>query len=318
MNKLEKKKKITWRKVWLQRELILMSIPLVLYKILFSYVPITGWAMAFQKFKPSIRSMWEQEWVGFEHFAKLLNKNDLFGEVFLRSVRNTFGQSILTLALGYFCAIGLSLLINEVRNRGFKRIVQNIFYLPHFLSWIIATGMIATALSMPSSGGFINSVLMNLNLISEPIAFLQKPEYFWGIVAGGHLWKELGWNTIIYLAAMTAIDPSLYEAAEIDGANRYHKMWHITLPCIKSTVMILLIMSTGQLLEAGFEIQYFLGGTVTASTAQTIDIFVLQYGLQLHNYSLATVAGILKTGVSIVFVFFANWLAGRLGSDKLI
>ncbi|WMC93322.1 ABC transporter permease [Kineothrix sp. MB12-C1] len=293
-----------------------MSVPLVLYMLFFSYYPLTGWSMAFQNYKPQIRSIWEQEWVGFANFTKLFQ--GLYGEQFLRSVRNTFGQSLLTLVLGTFCAIGLSLLINEVRHMGFKRIVQNISYLPHFLSWIIATGMIATALSLPSSGGIINTVLMNLNIISEPIAFLQKPEYFWWIVAFGNLWKSLGWNTIIYLAAMTAIDPSLYEAADIDGANRYQKMCWITLPSIKPTIVILLIMATGQLLQSGFELQYFLGGSVTAEMAENIDIFVLKYGIQLRDYSLATVAGIMKTGVSFVFVFAANYLAGKLGSEKLI
>lgn len=300
----------------LQWQLIAMSVPLLLYKILFAYVPISGWSMAFQKYKPQIRNMWDQQWVGFDNFKKLFT--GVNGERFLRDVRNTFMQSLLTLILGYVFAIILALLLNEVKNKGFLRVVQNITYMPHFLSWIIVTGMVATMLSLPSSGGVLNIVLMNLHIIKEPIHFLAHPNYFWGIVAGSHLWKELGWNTIIYLAAMTSIDPSLYEAADIDGANRYRKMWNVTLPCLKPTIVILIIMSTGYILEAGFEIQYFLGGTVTVRTAETIDIFVLKYGLQLHDYSLATVAGILKTGVSITIVGLANFIAGRLGAEKLI
>lgn len=310
------KKKSFFRTIFLQRELIIMSVPLLLYKILFSYVPITGWTMAFQNYKPAVRNMWDQQWVGFDNFIKLFS--GINGERFLRDIRNTLAQSALTLVLGFFLTITLALLLNEVKGTIFKRIVQNITYMPHFLSWIIVAGLVSTMLAVPASGGIINQILMALHLIEEPILFLSKPEYFWGIVAGSHLWKELGWNTIIYIAAMTAIDPSLYEAANIDGANRYQKMWHITLPCIKPTIVILLIMNIGYILEAGFEVQYFLGNGLVVETAETIDIFVLRYGIQLSNYSLATVAGIFKTVVSVSLIATANFVAGRLGEEKLI
>ncbi|MDR1687208.1 MAG: ABC transporter permease subunit [Clostridiales bacterium] len=293
-----------------------MSVPFLLYRILFSYVPLTGWTMAFQNYKPQIRNMWDQQWVGFDNFENLIS--GVTSNQFWRDFRNTLGQSVLTLILGYVCAIVLSLLLNEVKNVPFKRIIQNITYMPHFLSWIVVTGLVSTMLALPTSGGIINVVLMKLGFISEPVLFLNDASKFWGIVAGSHLWKELGWNTIIYLAAMTAIDPTLYEAAEMDGANRYHKMWHITLPSIRPTIVILLIMSTGYLLESGFEIQYFLGRGVNAKWAETIDIFVLRYGISQSQYHLATVAGILKTGISVIVVGFVNFIAGRLGSDKLI
>ena len=312
------KYKITWKRIVRQRELIFMSVPLLFYILFFAYYPLRGWTMAFQNFKPQIRNMWEQEWVGLKHFEALLNWTTLFGERFYRAVRNTLGQSIYTLVLGTVCAIALSLLLNEVRTIGFKRIIQNVSYLPHFLSWVIATSLIAGALALPSTGGIINIVLTNLGIIKEPIMFLQKPEYFWHIVAWGNLWKSLGWNTIIYLAAMTAINPEYYEAAEIDGAGRWRKMWHITLPSIKPTIVILLIMSTGHLLSSGFELQYLLGTTILAPTAENIDVYVLRYGIQQGNYSLATVAGIIKTVFSFFMVFSVNWIAGRLGSDKLV
>lgn len=305
-----------WGTIISQRELIIMSVPLLLYKILFSYVPITGWTMAFQNFKPAIKNTFDQQWVGFDNFVKLFT--GINGERFIRDIRNTLAQSFLTLLIGYIGSIILALLLNEVKNIGFKRVVQNITYMPHFLSWIIVAGLVSTALSFPSSGGIVNTVLMQLHIINEPIQFLANPNYFWGVVAGSHLWKELGWNTIIYLAAMTAIDSALYEAADMDGANRYRKMWNITLPSIKPTIIILLIMSIGWLLEAGFEIQYFLGNGVVVEKAETIDIFVLKYGIQLGNYSLATVAGIFKTGVSIIMIASANFIAGRLGEEKLI
>ncbi len=305
-----------WGTVLAQRELVIMSVPILLYKILFSYVPITGWTMAFQNFKPAIRSVWKQKWVGFDNFVKLFS--GLNGERFIRDIFNTLGQSFVTLITSYIFAILLALLLNEIKSTGFKRIVQNISYMPHFLSWIIVTGMVSIMLSVPTSGGIINDVMMRLNLIKEPIMFLAEPKYFWGIVAGSHLWKELGWNTIIYLAAMTAIDPSLYEAAVMDGANRYQKMLHITLPGIKSTIVVLLIMSIGWILEAGFEIQYFLGNGLVVDQAETIDIFVLKFGLQMGNYSLATVAGIFKTVVSIIMISVANFVSGKLGEEKLI
>jgi len=310
--------KITWKRIVRQRELIYMSVPLVFYILFFAYYPLKGWTMAFQRYRPQIRSVWEQEWVGFMWFQRLLDWNTLFGERFYRSIRNTLGQSIYTLLLGTFCAIALSLLLNEVRNIGFKRIVQNISYLPHFLSWVIATSLIATALALPQTGGIINIVLLNLGIIKEPILFLQKPDYFWSVVAFGNLWKSLGWNTIIYLAAMTAINPEYYEAAEIDGANRWRKMWHVTLPTIRPTIVILLIISTGHLLSSGFELQWLLGTTILAPRAENIDIYILRYGLQDGNYSLATVAGMMKTVFSFFMVFTVNWIAGKLGSDRLV
>ncbi len=266
-----KKRKSVWNTIVAQHELIIMSVPLLLYKILFSYVPIAGWAMAFQDYKPSIRSFWKQKWVGFDNFVNLFT--GLNGERFLRDLKNTLGQSFLTLLLGYIGAISLALLLNEVKNTTFKKIVQNITYMPHFLSWVIVTGLVSTMLAIPTSGGIINDVLIRLGLIDEPIMFLSEPKYFWWIVAFSNLWKEMGWNTIIYLAAMTSIDPTLYEAAVIDGANRYQKMWHITLPGIKSTIVVLLIMNIGHLLEAGFEIQYFLGNGLVVEKAR-LSIFL--------------------------------------------
>jgi len=316
MPALTKKKMSIWRMIISQRELILMSVPLLLYKILFSYVPLVGWTMAFQNYKPSVRSILKQQWVGFDNFVKLFT--GINGERFIRDVRNTLAQSALTLVLSFICTITLALLLNEVKNIKFKRVVQNIIYMPHFLSWIIVAGLVSTALAIPSSGGIINQVLMKLNIIDEPIMFLSNPDYFWGIVAGSHIWKELGWNTIIYMAAMTAIDPELYESADIDGANRYQKMWNITLPGIKPTIIILLIINIGYMLEAGFEIQYFLGNGLVVEKAETIDIFVLKYGIQMSNYSLATVAGIFKSVVSILLISVANFISGRLGEERLI
>ena len=293
-----------------QRQLIFMSLPLVLYVILFSYVPIWGWTMAFQNFKPS-RSFFQQEWVGMRWFRFLFNDPG-----FLRVLRNTLAMSLINMALGYVTAIVFALFLNELKNIGFKRVVQTVSYLPHFLSWIIVTGLVATMLSVEN--GAVNDMLMALKIIKEPVLFLSRPNYFWGIVGATYVWKEVGWNTIIYLAAMAGIDPTLYEAAEIDGCNRYHKMLHITLPGIRATIIILLIMSIGHILDAGFELQYLLRNGLIQDVAETIDIYVLEYGIKMSNFSLATAAGMFKNLVNITLIFLANWIARRSGESRLI
>jgi len=307
--KKRKQQQITWSLIKSQRQLIFMSVPLLAYIILFAYVPVWGWTMAFQNYKPA-RSFGQQEWVGFKQFKFLFTDDS-----FLRVLRNTLGMSIINLVLGFVTAIALALLLNEIKNIFWKRTVQTISYLPHFLSWIIVTGIVATSLA---SDGIINDVLMRLHLIKEPILWLSEGKYFWGVVGASHVWKEVGWNTIIYLAAMAAIDPSLYEAADIDGASRYRKMLHVTLPGIKPTIVILLIMSIGHILEAGFEVQYLLGNGLMVDWAETIDIFVLKYGIAQGNYSLATAGGIFKTVVSVTMLLLANWTAKRLGEERLL
>lgn len=293
-----------------QRQLMFMSLPIVAYILVFSYYPIWGWVMAFQNYSPA-KNFSQQEWVGLKHFKFLLTD-----DAFLNVLRNTIAMSVINMVLGFATAIIFAILLNEIKNKFYKRTIQTISYLPHFLSWIIVTGIVASSLSV--DGGIVNVVLMKLNIIQEPIMWLSVPEYFWGIVGASHVWKEVGWNAIIYLAAITSIDPSLYEAAEIDGANRYKKMLYVTLPGIKSIVIILLIMNMGWILEAGFEVQYLLGNGVVVDWSQTIDIFVLKYGLQIGNYSLATAAGIFKTVVSITLIFAANSISKRLGEDRLI
>jgi putative aldouronate transport system permease protein len=309
-NKKKKKQPITWRLIKNQNQLIWMSVPLLLYIMLFAYYPVWGWTMAFQNYKPA-KSFGEQEWVGFKQFKFLFTDDN-----FIRVLRNTFAMGLINLILGFVTAIVLALLLNEIKKIFWKRTVQTISYLPHFLSWIIVTGIVATSLSI--NDGIVNIVLMKLHLIKDPILWLSEGKYFWGIVGASHVWKEVGWNTIIYLAAIASIDPALYEAAEIDGASRYKKMRFVTLPGIKATIVILMIMSIGHVLEAGFEVQYLLGNGLVVDWAETIDIFVLKYGLAQGNYSLATAAGIFKTVVSITLLLMANGISTRLGEERLL
>lgn len=302
--------RIFWHKVVSQRQLIFMSFPFLIHLFIFAYSPIWGWLMAFQNYKP-MKSFFEQEWVGLQQFKFLF-----FDEGFLRVLRNTIAMSMINMTLGFITAITLAVLLNEIKNVLFKRSVQTISYLPHFLSWIIVTGLVANCLS--TENGIVNVVLMKLRLIEEPVLWLSKGEYFWWIIGFTYVWKEVGWNTIIYLAAMAAIDPALYEAAEVDGATRFQKIIHITLPGIKSTFMVLLIMAIGNTLNAGFEMQYLLGNPQVIDWSETIDIFTLKYGIQIGNYSLATAAGMFKSVVNITLLFMANHLAKRLGEERLI
>lgn len=300
-----------WRRMVRQRQLIMMSFPMLIYIIIFAYVPIWGWITAFQQYKPGF-SLFNQQWVGFDQFRFLFEN-----EGFLRVLRNTLAMSIISLVLSFVTAIGLAVLLNEIRQTGIKRTIQTISYLPHFLSWIIVTGIVATSLS--TEDGIVNIVLMKLGFISEPVLWLGEGKYFWGIVGLSNVWKELGWNTIIYLAAIASVDPSLYEAADMDGASRYRKIWHITLPGIKPVIVILLILNIGWILNGGgFEIQYFLGSGQVLDWSETIDIFVLKYGLRIGNYSLGVAAGIFKTVVSVVLLILANMIAKRLGEERLV
>ncbi|MDR0399992.1 MAG: ABC transporter permease subunit [Treponema sp.] len=302
--------KTFFEKIIIQRQLVFMSLPLVLYVILFSYVPLWGWTMAFQNFRPA-RTFWNQEWTGLRWFTFLFRD-----QVFLRDIRNSICMSLINTTLGFITAITFALLLNELKKVLFKRFVQTVSYLPHFLSWIIVTGLVSNMLSVDS--GAINEVLMALGFIKEPLLWLGIPKYFWGIIGATYVWKEVGWNTIIYLAAIVGIDPTLYEAAEIDGCNRYRKMWHITLPGIKPTIIILLIMSIGRILDAGFEMQYLLRNGLIQDVSDTIDIFVLEFGFRNNNFSLATAAGMFKNVVNVTLIFLANWIAKKAGEERLI
>lgn len=303
-------KKSKWQLLMKQKALIWMSVPFVLYIILFRYVPLWGWTMAFQNYKPS-RSFFQQTWVGMKFFKELFQSRE-----FLLSLRNTIGMSLISTALGYISAIIIAVFLNEVRSIGAKRFVQTVSYLPHFLSWIIVTGLVANVLSVED--GVINNILLKFNLIDAPIQFLSVPRYFWHIIGWTYVWKEVGWNTIVYLGAMTAIDPCLYEAAQIDGCGRLRKIWHITLPGIKPTIIIMMIMSAGHILDSNFEMPYLLQNGMIQDVAETIDIYVLKYGFKLFNFSLATAAGIFKNAVNIILLLIANTIAKRSGEERLI
>lgn len=297
------------KKLKSQKVLIFMAIPFVIYIIIFNYVPLIGWITAFQKYKPRTGIL-HSEFVGLDQFKFLFRD-----KVFLQTIRNTLAMGALNLIFGTVTPIIFAILLSEFRfNRG-KKVVQTISYLPHFLSMIIVTGLVFDVLGMEN--GMVNDFLVGIGVIDKPIQFLADPKYFWGIVTVTNIWKELGWNSIIYLAAITSIDPGLYEAASIDGAGRMSKIWNITLPGIRPTIVILLIMNVGNVLNVGFELQYLLGNGLVQSVAQTIDIYVLKFGISKHNYSVGTAAGIFKSLVSIILVAIANTTAKVMGEESM-
>jgi putative aldouronate transport system permease protein len=264
--------------------------------------------MAFQNFKAQ-NGLFGSEFIFLDKF-KFLFTHDKF----LLDVRNTLAMGVINLVTSFLMAIIFAILLNEVRSRGGKRVVQTISYLPHFLSWIIVTAIVHDALS---NSGVVNELLMNIGLLEKPINFFAETEYFWGIVAFSNVWKETGWNAIIYLAAITSIDQNLYEASAIDGAGRWARIRYITLPSIRPTIMILLLINIGNVLNAGFEIQYLLGNGMIQSVSETIDIYVLNWGISENDFALGTAAGIFKSVVSIILVVGANYMAKRSGDEKL-
>ncbi|MDO5436177.1 MAG: ABC transporter permease subunit [Clostridia bacterium] len=298
-----------WKTLGSQWQLMIMSVPMFLYVLLFNYAPMWGWVTAFQDYTPK-KGLMGSKWVGLDNFKWLFSRAD-----FIESIRNTLAMSIINLVFGTVSAVVLAVLLNEVRNKAFKRTVQTVTYLPHFLSMVIVVGM---AQNIFSSTGTINEILMGIGLTKEPIFFLGEEKRFWWLVGVINVWKEVGWGTIIYISAMTSIDPCLYEAASIDGAGRFQRILHVTLPGIKSTFVILLIMNIGHLMEAGFEIQYLMGNSLVESYSQTIDVFVMKYGISKQKYSYATAAGMFKSVVAIVLLLSANFIAKKLDEDTLI
>ena len=279
-------KRITWKEISRQKFLMVCAAIFFVYGIVFYYVPLAGWVMAFQNYKPK-DGLFGSKFVGLEKFQFLFSD-----EVFLRDIRNTLAMGVLNLVTTFLMAIIFAILLNEVRNMFGKKLVQTISYI-------------------------VNELLVNLGILDSPINFFANPSYFWPIVAFANVWKETGWNAIVYLAAITSIDPSLYEAATLDGAGRWGKIWHVTLPGIKSTIMILLIMNVGNVLNAGFEVQYLLGNGLVKSVSETIDIYTLTWGISQNDYSLGTAAGIFKSVVAIILILGANWIAKRAGEDRL-
>ncbi|GAE32667.1 ABC transporter permease [Halalkalibacter hemicellulosilyticus] len=305
-----KKKKSFWKTMKNQKILYLMSIPVVIWVFIFNYLPVWGWTMAFQNFRPG-RAITEQEWVGFEHFIQLFQDDH-----FYLVLRNTIAMSVMLLIAGFAIPILFAVLLNELKDSLFKRSVQTISYLPHFVSWVVVAGIVTKMLS--TDGGIVNDILVGLNLIDRPIQFMAQGELFWGIVTLADVWKEMGWNSIIFLAAMAGIDPQLYEAARVDGAGRWRRIWHITLPGIRPTIMVILILSIGSMISIGFERQLLLGNSLVREYSEVLELYALNYGIGMGRYSYGTAIGIFNSIVSITLLLLANGIFKRLTKTSVM
>jgi putative aldouronate transport system permease protein len=274
---------------------------------MFKYIPMLGIVIAFQDFNP-FRGFFHSEWIGLANF------NYFFSSPYFWILsRNTLGINLLNLLLFFPLPIILSLMLNEVRHEVFKRVTQSIIYLPHFLSWVIIVSFTYFFFSVDI--GFINKWLISIG--QEPIAILTNPNYFWLMLTAQNIWKDVGWGTIIFLAAIAGVDQQLYEAATIDGAKRLRQIWHITLPAIRSTIIILIILRLGNMLDVGFEQVLLMLNPLVLPVGEVFDTYVYNQGLLAGQFSYSTAVGIFKSVVGMVMIMSANWMAKRFGEGGL-
>ncbi|WP_257452222.1 ABC transporter permease [Paenibacillus soyae] len=301
--------KATWKEYRKHKFLFLMLVPILAWYGIFHYGPLYGIMLAFKDFSP-VKGIWGSDWVGLEHFKYLFYQSPDFARIF----RNTVLISLYNIVFGFPAPIILVLMLNEVRSSLFKRFAQSISYVPHFFSWVILSGIIIVMLS-PSEGP-VNYILHLFG--AEPIYFLADPEYFRPTLVVTNIWKEIGWGTIIYLAALSGIDPTLYEAAVIDGAGRWKKMWHITIPSILPVVSIMFILSLGGILNAGFDQIFNLYSPVVYEVADVLDTFVYRAGIQQSQFGLTTAVGLFKNVIGIALVLGTNFIVKRLGQEGVL
>lgn len=283
----------------------------IAFLLVFSYVPMVGLIIAFKNFKlaSGIPGFFTSEWVGFKWFLEFYH--DI---TFWQIIRNTIMISILKIIFTFPIPIIFSITLNEVRKQAVKRFVQTTSYLPHFISWVVVSGMIFSFLN--SQNGVVNQLLMSLGFINKPISFLASPNYFWPMLVLSDIWKEMGWWTIIFLAAIAGVDPTLHEAAVVDGAGRMQRILYVTLPSIKTTVIIVLILAMGNLFGGGlggsnFEQAYLLGNPVNNHVSEIIQTYTLKMGLAQGRYSYATAIGLIQSVISLLLIFLSNFFAKR-------
>lgn len=297
------------KRLYNQRWLMLMLLIPVVWYIIFCYIPMGGLILAFKDFKFS-KGIFGSDWVGLKNFK------DLFTDYYFPLiVRNTVCTSFLKIVFGFPAPIILALMLNELRRTKLKRLVQTVSYLPYFVSWVVVIGMLRLMLS--ADGGVINRLLVAVGIIDQPISFLQRSNAIWPIAVISDIWKNVGWNTIVYLAAITSIDQTMYEAAALDGAGRFRRIWSITLPSIRSTIIILFIMNLGSLFSSNFDQMYMLNVGSVGDVAETIDTYIYNFGVKQLNYGIGTALNIVRTIVAFVFVSGGNWIAKKIGEDGI-
>ena len=294
-----------------QRYLFLLLLPSLIWVILICYAPMTGLYMAFINYTPKgngyFADLASSQFVGLDWFKYF------FSTDFLIIMRNTLATSLLTLLFSFPLPIILAICLNEVKSEGVKKFVQTASYLPYFISWVIAANIFITFLS---ADGVINNLLMAIGFTDEQILFFQKGPYFWWIIAIANAWKVLGYNAIIYLAAVSGISQDMYEAADVDGATRVQKIWYITLPALKPTIMVLLILAVGGVLNTGFEQQLLMANDSILNYSDVLDTYAYRYGLKNGMYSYGTAVGLFKSVVSFILVMGANSLSKKFDDNN--
>ncbi|WP_312876188.1 ABC transporter permease [Paenibacillus alginolyticus] len=284
-----------------------MILPGLLFFVIFKYIPLAGSIIAFQNYTP-FKGMLGSDFVGFEHFVTLFSYPE-----FYRVLRNTLLISLYQLIFGFPAPLILALLLNEIRKVAVKRIMQTVLYVPHFLSWVILGGMMMSLLSPDS--GLVNHILNSFGLKS--VFFMQQPQYFRSIVVVSGIWKEVGWGTIIYLAALTGINPELYEAAEVDGAGKLRQVFSVTIPALLPTIMVLLLLKIGHILDLGFEQIYILLNPLVRETGDILDTYIYDVGLLSGQYSYTTAIGLFKSIVGLVLILGTNTISKKTTGDSI-
>ena len=285
-----------------------MAVPVLLFYIIFHYSPMYGLVIAFKDYNV-FKGITGSPWAGLKYFIQVFG-DDYFWKV----VRNTVIISLLKLIFGFPAPILIAILLNEVYNMAFKRVVQTIIYLPRFISWVILAGIMINILSI--HGGLINEVVKLFG--GNPQTFLLKPRYFRSIVAISHIWKTAGWGSIIYMAALAGINIEMYEAAVIDGAGKMRQIWHVTLPGIRPTIIMLFILSLANIMNAGFDQIFVLYNSLTMEVGDIIDTYVFRQGLQSARYSYATVVGIFKSIIGLGLIYGSDRMFKAMGESGLI
>ncbi|MCZ8511091.1 sugar ABC transporter permease [Paenibacillus filicis] len=284
-----------------------LLLPGVLYFLVFKYVPMWGVVLAFKNYQPFL-GFWKSEWVGLEHFRNFFQNPD-----FLRLIKNTLLLSFYNLIFFFPAPIVLALLLNEIRVSLYKRTIQTLIYVPHFISMVIVASI--SYVFLTTEGGVVNELLQQYT--GYKIQFLADPHWFRPLIIAQTVWKECGWGTIIFLAALAGVDAEQYEAAIMDGAGRWRQLWHITLPSIRSTIVILLILRMGDVLDNGFEQIYLMTNALNREVADVFDTYVYLMGITQGAFSYSTAVGLFKSVVGVVLVFGSNFLARRFGQSGI-
>ncbi|WP_438449246.1 ABC transporter permease [Gorillibacterium sp. sgz5001074] len=290
-------------KIRRQKVHLLLLVPFFLYVIVLKYVPMYGSLLAFREF--SFRTPFGGKWIGLDYFQAFFQSPD-----FSLVMRNTLVISSLNLIASTVAAIVFAILICEVRNGVYKKVIQTVSYLPHFISWVVVAGMAMTIFSIDELAP-VNSVLLHLHLIDQPINFLGEADHFWPFVTGLNVWKNVGWNSIIYIAAIASIDKQMYESAMMDGAGKLRQITSITLPAILPTIILLFTFGVGYILNAGLDQQLFLQNPMNMKHSEVLDTYVLKYGLQQAAYSYGAAVGLFKSVVGILLILLCNYACRR-------